>query len=320
MLETLLSLWLIFGENSQGDPIISEQSQPVELQSQNKAENKNGERWYKERRNCRSLGNNRDKCEIDLTGTGMETLNQAYENKGIQNISTETCSKGVFSGAYERQFQSIDPNIRFMFTTTCKLNFTPDYRDDKLVVNAYQRIDQKWYRLFHYFRVILDNQEENPDKFLYFVVSHTYDDDDRGRHKYNGAFEVFLVTRDNFRVTRDNFRIIKPGFPVTTLHNPVRISRTVPFLNDHPDGIALWLKKLRWYGPTSEYKHPNGLGFGFFLLALDSLSIALEAQKDDNMEIIDMSFDPEIAEHIYDGRVDYRYIKKYVLSVEFIKR
>ncbi|MBP0037113.1 MAG: hypothetical protein J7545_13385 [Roseofilum sp. SBFL] len=306
MLETLLSLWLIFGESSQGDPIISEQTQPVELQSQNKAENKSREDWYKERRNCQSLGNNRYKCEIDLKGTGMGRINEAYESQGIQNISHDHLIGAINVGD---ELDELDD----LGVTFNKPSFYPDYRDNEFIVNQRQKIDGQWYELKHIYRVILDGQERNPDSFLYFFVGYTYDyeDDDQYHKKYDRAIEVFVFTTKNLRP-------IKPGVSAMTLHNPIRISRAVPFLNDHPHGFALWPKKLRLAltSQSGSFRPQQP----FFLLALEALFMANEAQKNDNLEIVDMSFEPEIKEHFNNGRFRYNYIDKYILSVEFIKR
>ncbi|MDB9520001.1 hypothetical protein PN466_23935 [Roseofilum reptotaenium CS-1145] len=306
MLETLLSLWLIFGANNQSDSILSESTQPVELQSQNKAENKDGVRWDKERRNCRSLGNNRYKCEIDVTGTGMGLVNQAYEPKGIQNIShTNRLRDGI--GSFGNELDDIH-NYSWFY----KPSFHPDYRDHEFSLGARQKLDGQWYTFKDIYRVILDGQERNPDSFIYFLVGYTYDfeDDDQYHQKYDRAIEVLVFTKQNLRP-------IKPGFSAMTLHNPIRISRAVPFLNDHSHGFALWPKKLRLMhsGAFSRFVHQP-----FFLLALESLLIATEAQNNDNMEIVDMSFEPEIKEYIHNGRMHYRYIDKHILSVEFIKR
>ncbi|MDJ1169373.1 hypothetical protein PMG71_08045 [Roseofilum sp. BLCC_M154] len=65
-----------------------------------------------------------------------------------------------------------------------------------------------------------------------------YEDDDESHRKYDRAIEVFVFTKKNLRP-------IKPGVSAMTLHNPIRISRDVPFLNDHPHGFALWPKKLK---------------------------------------------------------------------------
>ncbi|MBP0028527.1 hypothetical protein [Roseofilum sp. Guam] len=319
MLETLLSLWLIFGASSQDNPILSESTQPVELQTQNKAENKNGVRWDKERRSCQSLGNNRYKCEIDLTGTAMKTINEAYAPKGTENISRQGCRIGFTN----KDVYDLDPipfGRRYLFSQFCSVFFRPDYRDEHFSLKQFQKIDGKWYKFRHFHRVILANQEENPNQFLYFATAHTYEPDDYNYTKYNRAIEVFLFTIDNLREIKPGV-VTDQGRRLLTLHEPVRISRTIPFLNDHPHGLALWPKRLRTLDAKNDYNFSVGLPEdSFFLLALDSLLIARGAQQNDNMEIIDMSFEPEIDEHIDDGMVVYRYVKKYILSVEFIKR